>query len=100
MNSPIEQLKRDIAADENSARMLEVEALRVRLEDLSTGLNLAPQGELYPDLDAVIRSYWGAMILARQAIELADRNRLAHGTPPRSAAQAAPEKRRITAPTT
>lgn len=100
MTSPIEQLKRDIATDDDAARMLEIEALTERLEDLTLDFNQVDLSEPLPHLDTVIRSYWGAMILARQAIALADRNRLASGAPPHPTKRALPQLTAVIVPTT
>lgn len=81
MNKQIEKLKSDIAADSNSTAILEIQELAHRLEDLSRNIDCVPNVEADADADAdafmesTVRSYWGAMILARKAIEIADQNR-------------------------
>ena len=100
MNSPIEQLKRDIATDGQATRVLEIEALQEQLEDLTLDLTQADLGELPPRLHAVVRSYWGAMILARRAIALADRNRLMSDVPPHPTDRSLPTLTAVIVPTT
>ena len=100
MNSQIEQLKRTIASDEQSARVLEIEALTERLEDLSQDVNKVDLSDPPPHLEPVIRSYWGAMILARQAIELANRNHLMSGAPLHPTERSLPKLTAVIVPTT
>ena len=100
MNSQIEQLKRTIATDEQTAGALEIEALTERLEDLSQDVSQVDLADLPPHLDPVIRSYWGAMILARQAIALAERNRLMAGAPPHPTERSLPKLTAVIVPTT
>ncbi len=100
MNSQIEQLKRTIASDEQSARALEIEALTERLEDLSLDVKQVDLSDLPPHLDPVIRSYWGAMILARQAIALAERNRPMSGAPLQPTERSLPKLTAVIVPTT
>ena len=78
MQEQIEKLKHDIASDFQSRNALEIEALTARLEDLSHGLcsEMARNPDADKRLEATTRSYWSALILARNAIELAESNRL------------------------
>ena len=77
MNKQIEKLKCAIAADSKSTAILEIQELAFRLEDLSRNIDCAPRpnAEAEAFLESTMRSYWGAMILARKAIEIADQNR-------------------------
>lgn len=77
MNGQIEQLKRAIAADATTNGRLEVEDLAARLQDLAGVVNGVTQGDQEPEvvLETILRSCWGAMILARKAIEKAEDNR-------------------------
>lgn len=77
MNAQIEQLKQAIAADATTAGKLEIEDLAARLQDLTGVVNAVSQGDQDPEvvLETILRSYWGAMILARKAIEKAEDNR-------------------------
>lgn len=77
MQEQIEKLKHDIASDYQSRNALEIEELAARLEDLSHGLcfEMARSPDTDKRLEATTRSYWSALILARNAIELAESNR-------------------------
>ena len=77
VNVQIEKLKRDIAADAKSAAILEIEELASRLEDLSRHVNCTrkPNADVDAFFESTMRSYWGAMILARKAIDKADQYR-------------------------
>lgn len=77
MNAQIEQLKKAIAADATSAGKLEIEDLAARLQDLTVVVNGVTRGDHDPEVvhETMMRSYWGAMILARKAIEKAEENR-------------------------
>lgn len=77
MNKQIDKLKRDIAADSKSTAVFEIQELASRLEDLSRNVACAPIPNADTDafIESTMRSYWGAMILARKAIEVADQNR-------------------------
>ncbi len=77
MNKQIEKLKRDIAADSKSTAVFEIQELTSRLEDLSRNVARAPIPDADTDafIESTMRSYWGAMILARHAIEVAEQNR-------------------------
>ena len=92
MNRHIEKLKRDIAADNQSRDILEIQELAAQLEDLSRDLSFETMREVDPEtmLEATMRSYWRAMILARKAIEKAEVSRqLANADTPLASSLAA-----------
>jgi len=74
MHKQIEKLKRDIAADNQSRAILEVQELAAQLDDLSRNLPYMTNPNVDPDM--AVRSYWRALILARNAIEKSENNHL------------------------